>query len=138
MPIARWNPGRMLWETETLSLFSEHSEPFSETFPTSGMTRNGALLPLPTSEPRTDVSVCSSSPTPKMLPTPRAAEAKQSMTAPAAAAHVATGEGGLTEVLGVHLFPTPRATDGTKGGPNQRGSSGDLMLPSAVCHLDEV
>jgi hypothetical protein len=26
------------------------------------------------------------------------------------------------------LLPTPRATDGTKGGPNQRGSSGDLML----------
>lgn len=33
------------------------------------------------------------------------------------------------------LLPTPRATDGTKGGPNQRGSSGDLMLPSAVVHL---
>jgi DNA (cytosine-5)-methyltransferase 1 len=32
-------------------------------------------------------------------------------------------------------MPTPRATDGTKGGPNQRGSSGDLMLPSAVTHL---
>lgn len=32
----------------------------------------------------------------------------------------------------VELLPTPRATDGTKGGPNQRGSSGDLMLPSAV------
>jgi len=31
------------------------------------------------------------------------------------------------------LLPTPRATDGTKGGPNQRGSAGDLMLPSAVC-----
>lgn len=30
------------------------------------------------------------------------------------------------------LLPTPRATDGTKGGPNQRGSSGDMMLPSAV------
>jgi hypothetical protein len=30
---------------------------------------------------------------------------------------------------------TPRATDGTKGGPNQRGSSGDLMLPSAVMLL---
>lgn len=29
-------------------------------------------------------------------------------------------------------LPTPRATDGTKGGPNQRGTSGDLMLPSAV------
>lgn len=33
------------------------------------------------------------------------------------------------------LLPTPRATDGTKGGPNQRGSSGDLMLPSAVLKL---
>ena len=32
----------------------------------------------------------------------------------------------------VALLPTPRATDGTKGGPNQRGTSGDLMLPSAV------
>ena len=30
------------------------------------------------------------------------------------------------------LLPTPRATDGTKGGPNQHGSSGDLMLPAAV------
>mgnify|MGYP000845275774 FL=1 len=34
------------------------------------------------------------------------------------------------------LLPTPRATDGTKGGPSQRGSSGDLMLPSAV-HAQE-
>jgi hypothetical protein len=33
------------------------------------------------------------------------------------------------------LLPTPRATDGTKGGPNQRGSKGDLMLPSAVAQL---
>lgn len=33
------------------------------------------------------------------------------------------------------LLPTPRATDGAKGGPNQRGSSGDLMLPSAVMQL---
>lgn len=40
----------------------------------------------------------------------------------------------LNEVI-VNLLPTPRATDGTKGGPNQRGSSGDLMLPSAVVQL---
>jgi len=32
-------------------------------------------------------------------------------------------------------LPTPRATDGSKGGPNQRGSSGDLMLPSAVMRM---
>ena len=37
--------------------------------------------------------------------------------------------------VAVSLLPTPRATDGTKGGPNQRGSSGDLMLPSAVTLL---
>lgn len=28
--------------------------------------------------------------------------------------------------------PTPRSTDGAKGGPNQAGSKGDLMLPSAA------
>jgi hypothetical protein len=33
------------------------------------------------------------------------------------------------------LLSTPRATDGTNGGPNQRGSSGDLMLPLAVMLL---
>lgn len=33
------------------------------------------------------------------------------------------------------LLPTPRASDGEKGGPNQRGSSGDLMLPSALALL---
>ena len=29
-------------------------------------------------------------------------------------------------------WPTPRSTDDTKGGPNQQGSKGDLMLPSAA------
>lgn len=41
----------------------------------------------------------------------------------------------LARALSDVLLPTPRATDGTKGGPNQRGSSGDLMLPSAVSSL---
>ena len=45
------------------------------------------------------------------------------------------GDGGLDLRTAVALMPTPRATDGTKGGPNQRGSSGDLMLPSAVALL---
>lgn len=30
------------------------------------------------------------------------------------------------------LLPTPRATDGTNGGPSQRGSAGDLAMGSAV------
>lgn len=36
---------------------------------------------------------------------------------------------------GLSLLPTPRASDGEKGGPNQRGSKGDLALPSAVLLL---
>ena len=48
----------------------------------------------------------------------------------------AHGTGGPDLRTAVALLPTPRATDGTKGGPNQRGSSGDLMLPSAVLQLD--
>lgn len=35
---------------------------------------------------------------------------------------------------GRKLLPTPRASDGEKGGPNQRGSKGDLTVSSAV-HL---
>jgi hypothetical protein len=37
--------------------------------------------------------------------------------------------------VAVRLLPTPRASDGEKGGPNQRGSSGDLTLPSAAVRL---
>lgn len=36
------------------------------------------------------------------------------------------------------LFPTPKAGDGFKGGPNQRGSSGDLTMPSAVTLLPTI
>ena len=39
------------------------------------------------------------------------------------------------DVVVNHMLPTPRASDGSKGSPNQRGSSGDLMLASATAHL---
>lgn len=42
------------------------------------------------------------------------------------------GHGKSLAIEAQRLLPTPRATDGTHGGPNQRGSSGDLMLPAAV------
>ena len=38
----------------------------------------------------------------------------------------------------VTIVPTPRATDGTKGGPNQRGSKGDVALPGYVASLPTV
>jgi DNA (cytosine-5)-methyltransferase 1 len=55
-----------------------------------------------------------------LLPTPNATHGRpSSRTGPLL--------GGIDQLL-----PTPRATDATEGGPNQHGSSGDLMLPSAV------
>ncbi|MFE7504006.1 DNA cytosine methyltransferase [Promicromonospora sp. NPDC057488] len=42
------------------------------------------------------------------------------------------GHGNSLHIEALRMLPTPRATDGTKGGPNQRGSAGDLMRPSAV------
>lgn len=44
----------------------------------------------------------------------------------------ATGGAGGVVPGGVTLLPTPRASDGAHGGPNQRGSKGDLMLSAAV------
>ncbi|MFY1652821.1 hypothetical protein ACN27J_18260 [Solwaraspora sp. WMMB762] len=35
------------------------------------------------------------------------------------------------------LLPTPRASDGTKGSPGQRGSRGDLTLPSAAARVPD-
>ena len=61
----------------------------------------------------------------QLLPTPAARDGK--------GRDMPGREGGKS--LPETLLPTPRATDGTKGGPNQRGSSGDMMLPSAVMSL---
>lgn len=59
-----------------------------------------------------------------LLPTPTARDAKRG-----------AGWGDrpgrpLSEVAA--MLPTPRASDATKGGPNQRGSAGDVALPAAV------
>jgi DNA (cytosine-5)-methyltransferase 1 len=59
----------------------------------------------------------------QLLPTPAARDHK---------GRALYREGGPALTDALLLLPTPRAGDGTKGGPNQSGSSGDLMLPSAV------
>lgn len=46
-----------------------------------------------------------------------------------------TAPGGATTAT---LLPTPLASDGEKGGPNQRGGSGDLRLSSAVHLMGEA
>lgn len=63
-----------------------------------------------------------------VLPSPRAADPKASMTAPSAMQHVRNGFGSLTEVLGFHfadsgrVLPSPKASDSSGGGmhPSKR------------------
>lgn len=47
-PFATWNPTRGVWETNQPDLYG-HLAPYSETWPTSGMTRDGSAYPLPQS-----------------------------------------------------------------------------------------
>lgn len=160
--IATWNPVRGVWETDQVNLLCGHSEPYSQTWVSSGMTRNGVVYELPTWEPPIPASGSSS-----LLGTPRTSsangvglyeesergtrgrlEAQVDLLLKTPTSQLAVNGGSQhpdKRKSGGHgptladevefLLPTPRATDGTKGGPNQRGSSGDLMLPSAVALL---
>lgn len=62
-----------------------------------------------------------------LLPTPT-----QSMTT---GAGTSGRDGGLNLQTAVALLPTPKASDGYHGGPNMRGSSGDLALPAVAMSL---
>lgn len=68
-------------------------------------------------------AVCGITP-PTLLPTARARDGKGPDRNP----------NGVDLNQAVALLPTPRATDATKGSPQQHGSSGDLTLTSAI-HL---
>lgn len=74
-PVATWNPTRGVWETLQLDLFGQQ-EPFSETWPTSGMTRNGSVYPLPPSVHPTPDTECLSSPI-ALFRTPLASDASR-------------------------------------------------------------
>lgn len=104
-----------------------------------------ALLPTPTTEPTTGNGHARNlGAEAKLLPTPavndmgegKTPDAWDEWTAKMQAAHGnGNGHGKSLAIEAQRLLPTPRASDGEKGGPNQRGSSGDLMLPSAVQRL---
>jgi hypothetical protein len=67
-----------------------------------------------------------------LLPTPTATDAKGSRGSTRDGVPYSPTSGTTLTDATERLLPNPKATDGTKGGPGQRGSSGDLMLPSAV------
>ena len=93
--LARWNPIRDCWETtQQASLLSEHLDVYSETWPTSGMTRSGVAYELPTWEPPTGDSASSF-----LLPTPVASEGTKPSNTMGAVRRAATGEVFLTNVI---------------------------------------
>lgn len=70
-----------------------------------------------------------------LLPTPTVADSRSSANATAGRSTPLAGHAGLTLTDAARLLPTPRATDGVKGCPGQRGSHGDLTLPSAAVRV---
>ena len=155
-PFAYFDPGCSSARTsQPLLGLGSWSEP-SVTFPRWGSMRSGQCFRRPRWEPHTAGNDCSSSPG-LLLGTPRCADGmmyqlREGVKSPrarledqvsllptptasdrfGAGSH---GEGGPDLRTTVSLLPTPKASDGEKGGPNQRGSSGDLTLPSAVMPL---
>lgn len=155
-PFAYYDPDTCSLRTFQHSLFADLTES-SPTLPRWGSMRSGLLFERPMWVPRTDESGsslllgtprCSDGIThplrdgvtnPRgrledqvaMLPAPTAVEYGNNQSpSPGAAVRPS-----LSSLVRSELLPTPRATDGEKGGPNQRGSSGDRMLPSAVASL---
>jgi hypothetical protein len=98
------------------------------------LTAPPADAPSPSTTAEDSALAATDAPTPTwavLLPTPTASS--PGSTANYRPDGTPYSEGyGPTLLDAVRLLPTPRATDGEKGGPNQRGSKGDLTLPSAA------
>lgn len=136
VPLATWNSARGVWETPQTSVLCGHSAPYSAPWPTSGTTRNGSCFAPPTSEHPTAASASSSPPGPPgtLLKTPTSNIAKNGGSQhPAKRKSGGHGPNLADEVE--WLLPTPKASDGIKGSPNQRHGNGDLTLPSAAASL---
>lgn len=122
--LARFDPASSSWKTPQCSLV-EGLDKFSAPWPRWGSMRNGASWArmksaLPTVENGSGF----------LLPTPTAQSYGTNQGG--SAGRVGPVRESLQTMATRNTWPTPRASDGSKGGPNQRGSKGDLMLSSAV------
>lgn len=105
-PLAIWNPVTDRWELEQETIFG-HSDAYSETWPTSGMTVNGVAYELPMWEHHTADTGSSSSQYDAMLPTPLANEAEKAWVGK----RESKGQKYLSHIIGEHLLPTPNTMD---------------------------
>lgn len=137
---AMWNPEADLWEVGAQDAISGLSDVYWETWPTSGMTRNGVAYALPTWEPPTSGSACSSSPPAKTFRTPAAAEAEggpRNRNRPGATMRLSDQVREEMEDGNLRVFPTPEAKLANSGPDYARASrpgSGGHDLTTAV-HL---
>jgi len=72
-----------------------------------------------------------------LLPTPTVGDSKNARNATANRSPDSRHHTGTTLSDFGRLLPTPKASDGDKGGPNMRGSKGDLAMPSAVTRIGQ-
>ena len=145
---AKYDRDSSTWKTHQYSLLGDLTL-YSETWPRWGLMRDGECWEQSTLAPRTNGTESGLWQTPvaddavdrksgkwnsrgepklsaevKLWPTPTVCGNHNRK-----GASKTSGDGLATAVA---MWPTPKATDGTKGRPNQRGSKGDLTLPSAV------
>lgn len=107
---ATYDPDTHSWRTSRVFLDGE-PETFLETWPRSGMTRSGTAFRLPPLAPRTSVTDGS------VLPTPTASPSGYNKSPSPGAAKRPS----LETMARHNMRPTPRATDGDRGG------RGDLL-----------
>ena len=112
----RYDPASCSWRTHR-SLWDEDLSECSLTLPKWGLMCAGVLSELLTLEHHTAANDAG------LLPTPRATDWKNGKQ---------RADFGMNLPTFAKKWPTPLATDGSKGGPNQKGGKGDLRLSSAV------
>lgn len=113
--IATWNRARRVWETSHENMLCAHSVPYSATWPTSGLMRNGVAYERPTSARVISGNGSSFS---DGLPIPRARDWKQ----------------GGKDCLPRVLLPTPQALDG----PDRRTSADERRKQGRQVNLVHV
>lgn len=131
--LAKFDPDSSSWRTSQHCLV-EGLEPFSETWPRSGMTRNGTAYRLPPLAHLTDATEYGS------WPTPNAADNRPRATAYSTARRMRLGKQISLEAA-VKFWPTPAARDYRDGGypaeharhtPSLAAQAGGTLNPTWV------
>ena len=125
----RYDPDSCSWKTHRC-LWDEDLSACSLTLPKWGLMRDGVLselltLALPTAA--NDAGLWRT-PTVGMLNADRAKDPEYTARKESKGQTITLAD----QVKNPRMWPTPLATDGSKGGPNQKGGKGDLRLSSAV------